>query len=567
MDCSNYLNINNPKSRQVLLETINSHSLIDVFRYFYPHTRRYTWRRKNPIKQARLDYFIVSSPFTDHISKCDIIASYRSDHSILNINIEISKFERGKGLWKLNCNLLKNAAYIDLINKTIHKVKLEYALPVYRNEYLETAPDLDIKFSIDEDVLLEMIMFKIRSTTIKFASANKKEEIKREQGLIKNIGDLEKNEENTPSTENIDKLKKELSNLRESKMKGHMIRSRLQWLHLGEKPSKFFCSLEHKHFLDKTIRKICLENGSVIIEQDKILNEVKEYYAKLFKNKDSELLNVNLSEILNDSQINKLTNIQALALEGPVTLAELGKALKHMKNNKTPGIDGFPAEFFKVFWCKLKILILRAFNLFYEKGKLSVTLRQSIINCIPKGDKPRQYLKNWRPISLLTVLYKLLSSVLANRIKAVLDFLISRSQCGFIQGCYIGEATRLIYDVMNYTENKQIDGLLMLIDFEKAFDSISWNFLYNVLEYLGFGKAFIRWIRILNNDIYASVLQSGIKSEFFKIQRGCKQSDPIAAYLFIIGGQILNYLISQNIEIKGLVFDCEEIKLMILLLY
>ena len=69
------------------------------------------------------------------------MASYRSDHSILDINIEISKFKRGKGLWKLNCNLLKNAAYIDLINNTIHKVKLEYALPVYRIEYLETAPD------------------------------------------------------------------------------------------------------------------------------------------------------------------------------------------------------------------------------------------------------------------------------------------------------------------------------------------------------------------------------------------------------------------------------------------
>ena len=118
MDCSNYLNINNPK-RQVLLETINSHNLIDVFRYFHPDTQRY----KNPIKQARLDYFIVSSPFTDHISKCNIMASYRSDHSILEINIQISKFERSKGLWKLNCNLLKNAVYIDLINKTIHKVK------------------------------------------------------------------------------------------------------------------------------------------------------------------------------------------------------------------------------------------------------------------------------------------------------------------------------------------------------------------------------------------------------------------------------------------------------------
>ena len=111
---------------------------------------------------------------------------------------------------------------------------------------------------------------------------------------------------------------------------------------------------------------------------------------------------------------------------------------------------------------------------------------------------------------------------------------------------------------MSYTENKQIDGLLMLIHFKKAFDSISWNFLYNVLEYLGFGKRFIHWIRILNNDIYASVLQSAVKTEFFKIQRGCKQGDPIAVYLFTISGQILNYLISQNIEIKGLVFNCEK---------
>ena len=127
---------------------------------------------------------------------------------------------------------------------------------------------------------------------------------------------------------------------------------------------------------------------------------------------------------------------------------------------------------------------------------------------------------------------------------------MSQFQCGFIQGHYLGEATRLIYDVMIYTENKQIDGLLTLIDFEKAFDLFSWNFLYNVLEYRGFDKVFIHWIQILNNHIYTSVLQSGMKSEFFKIQRGCKQADPIAAYLFITGGQILDYLISKIIEIN-----------------
>ena len=78
-----------------------------------------------------------------------------------------------------------------------------------------------------------------------------------------------------------------------------------------------------------------------------------------------------------------------------------------MKKNKTLGIDGMPADIVKVFWCKLKFLIVKVFNLFYRKGSLSVTMSQSVITCIPKGDKPRQFFKNWRPISLLCFLYKL----------------------------------------------------------------------------------------------------------------------------------------------------------------
>ena len=99
--------------------------------------------------------------------------------------------------------------------------------------------------------------------------------------------------------------------------------------------------------MDKTIRKICCDNGEIITEQKKILHQVKEYYVKLFKNKDSELDTTKLSEVIDLSQIKKLTHSQALQLEGPVTLTELGNALKSMKNNKTPGIDGFPFDFLR----------------------------------------------------------------------------------------------------------------------------------------------------------------------------------------------------------------------------
>ena len=108
-----------------------------------------------------------------------------------------------------------------------------------------------------------------------------------------------------------------------------------------------------------------------------------------------------------------------------------------------------------------------------------------------KGEKDRQLLKNWRPISLLCVTYKLASSVISNRMKPYLDKIIERSQSGFLSGRNIAESTRLIYDIMHFTEVKNIDGILLLIDFEKAFDSLSWNFMYNVLLYFGFDDQLI----------------------------------------------------------------------------
>ena len=158
--------------------------------------------------------------------------------------------------------------------------------------------------------------------------------------------------------------------------------------------------------------------------------------------------------------------------------------------------------------------------------------------CSPKGDKSRELLKNWRPISLLSVIYKIASASIANRIKSVLDKIIAKSQTGFISGGYIGESTCLVYDIMHVTEQKHINGLLMLIDFEKAFDSISWKFMYDVFCFFGFPENIIKWIKVFNKDIKSTVKQCGVLSNFFPLQRGCKQGYPLACYEFIICGEI-----------------------------
>lgn len=154
---------------------------------------------------------------------------------------------------------------------------------------------------------------------------------------------------------------------------------------------------------------------------------------------------------------------------------------------------------------------------------MSVTQRQGVITCIPKEGKSKEFLKNWRPITLLNSTYKLASSCIAERIKSVLSHLISTDQTGFIPGRYIGENCRLIYDILHFTEENDIPGILLLIDFEKAFDSISWSFIYDTLKFFNFGESVIEWVKTFYKDITSAVTQNCSLSEFFNVQRGFRQ--------------------------------------------
>ena len=310
-----------------------------------------------------------------------------------------------------------------------------------------------------------------------------------------------------------------------------------------------------------SILKKLQKNDTLSMDQKTILAEFQSFYAKLFKNVDSNLENINLEEALKHSQTQKVHSVHFNQIEGHLTIKELSQALKQTKNNKTPGIDGFPADFLKVFWTELCVWIQQALNTSYDKRKLSISLRQCLIICLPKKDKNREEINNWRPLSMLSSIYKLASAAIANRIKPILNYLIDRSQTGFISGRNIAESTRLVYDIIHTTDKLNIPGLLVSIDFQKAFDSISWKFIFKTLSYLGFGPNLQRWIKLLNTDITAKVLQNGFLSKSIQIQRGCRQGDPISPYLFIIAAQILTLLIINNPEIRGIFINGVEFKI------
>lgn len=558
-DCFNYKHVNNPKARQKLVDLIETYNIIDPFRELYPDLKRYTWRRKTPLKQARLDYFLTSEGFMQFIKQVEIESSYRSDHSPVIMRMVFTNFPHGKSYWKHNNSLLMDREYLNIMTKKIIDIKRQYALPVYNLDEIENIPDSELCFTIDDQLFLEILLMELRGQSISYASYKNKQKNNREKELMNDIQELEHNM-NESNKEEVDKLKTELYEIRQDKLKGYIIRSRAQYIDKGEKPTKYFCGLEKHNYVSKTIQQLEKPDGTILIEQKEILKETEMYYSNLYRSRDESLDDIDIHKYIGESMI-KLTNEQAINLEGLLTLREISDVLKSMKNEKSPGLSGFSAEFFKVFWKQLSNFVLRSLNLGYMKGELSVTQKQGIITCIPKENKPKQYLKNWRPLTLLDTVYKLASGAIANRIKGVLDFIILRDQTGFLKGRSMVENIRVIYDIMKYTEDKHIQGMLLLIDFEKAFDSLSWNFLHKALIHLNFGESIRQWINVFYTGITSAVNLSGHLSPFFNIGRGCRQGDPLSPYLFIICAEFLASKIRHNTKIKGICINSLEFKI------
>lgn len=473
LDCFNYLRENNPKNKIEIEKIKSKFNLVDPWRIKNPNVRKYTWSRKNPVKQARLDFFLVSEELLSIIDNVHILPGYRTDHSIIELDITINDFKKGKGFWRFNNSLLKNKDFVTNVKKIIKETDNEYRI----NESTLEIPD---------NLFLDVLLMKIRDMAIQMSSKLTRERREHKVKISNNLKflhDMYSDNHLPLYLDMINDLERDLEEIRKYELKGLLLRSHCKWIEDGEKPTKYFCALEKRNYVNKNISKLDIE-GKHINKQEEILQEVKKFYKQLYANKDQDLDDVNLKDLLQKVEVPKINNKIKEILDAEITKQEVLQALKNFKNDKTPGTDGFTAEFLKNFWMDIDSYILKSFNYSYEMGQLSYNQKLGIISILPKGNKPMESLKkNWRPITLLNITYKLLSSVLANRMKPTLTKIIHENQKGFLAGRYIGENSRLLYDIMHYCKEYNNPGLILLVDFEKAFDSISWKFIYKVLHF------------------------------------------------------------------------------------
>ena len=185
----------------------------------------------------------------------------------------------------------------------------------------------------------------------------------------------------------------------------------------------------------------------------------------------------------------------------------------------------------------IKDLLLSSINFALQYGRLSTEQRRGIISLLPKKDKDRLYLKNWRPISILNVDYKILARALGNRIISFLPTPIDEVQTGYIKKRFIGNNIRIIEDILLYTNKNKVTGILLIIDFEKAFDSLKWGFLKKCLQAFNFGQRFVSYINILYSDISAAVLNNEHISRWFYPEKRNQARVSVIAILIYSGSR------------------------------
>ena len=166
---------------------------------------------------------------------------------------------------------------------------------------------------------------------------------------------------------------------------------------------------------------------------------------------------------------------------------------------------------------------------------------------IPKKQTVEDF-KDLRPISLVDGLYKILTKVLANRIKRVLDKVISKSQNAFVKDRQILDAVLIANELVDSTLRRKKQGMVCKLDIEKAYDSISWEFLYQVMGRMGFNSRWLSWIKWCISTASFSVIINGSPVGIFPSSKRLRQGDPLSPYLFVIGMEALSCLINRAVE-------------------
>jgi exonuclease III len=588
IDCLNMANLPNPRNTSKLVEICENLNLVDPFRHLYPDKLDYSYVPRDPRKtnRSRLDFFIVNSALLSNISECKI--EHGLQNSLFDHKSIFLKLGRATNIGVKKCTIRNSILDIDtvklIVDTTVAETYLlhlnEGAMPaeavqeqlteiglikyeskaiavpyrywpdgaysdgdvLRRTLLLENltnrASELNIRtleqldLNCDRMTFMEVLLNNIRNEVVSFQSFFFKWTKKVKAMLKKDLEILKTNY--TENSEQIFHKESTLNKLLDEEARRELEHFSMFEILNMEKMTPAFLNIAKQTKSSAKLADICNDAGEKFDSDTELKNYIRKYYAEIYKVKPDTERNVIGCiekflgpEILANPNVRnrKLTEEQRESLERDLSVDELDRAIEKMNPRTAGGPDGIGTAVLKKFWGVLRVPLCRYGTEMMSQERMSPSFLVSSIKLIPKkGDVTK--IKNWRPISLLNCVYKVVSKAINNRLKSISDSILSRAQKGFANNRYIQECLININETIAYCNKNKVPGMLVAIDQAKAFDTVNQEFVKEVYKFFGLGPRFMKMLEITTTGRSATILfDDGTSSEPVKLGTGFTQGN------------------------------------------
>ncbi|KAJ9680329.1 hypothetical protein PVL29_019598 [Vitis rotundifolia] len=306
-------------------------------------------------------------------------------------------------------------------------------------------------------------------------------------------------------------------------------KARMKWVKEGDCNSRFFHKVANGRRNRKFIKELENERGLMLNNSESIKEEILLYFEKLYSGPAGESWR------------------SASRLDSPFSEEEIHKAIFQLDRDKAPGPDGFTMAVFQDCWDVIKEDLVKVFAEFHSSGIINQSTNASFIVLLPKKSMTKK-ISDFRPMSLITSLYKIIAKVLSGRLRGVLHETIHSTQGAFVQGRQILDAVLIANEIVDEKRRSGEEGVVFKIDFEKAYDHVSWDFLDHVLEKKGFSPRWRKWMKGCLSTVSFAILVNGNAKGWVKASRGLRQGDPLSPFLFTLVADVLSRLLLRAEE-------------------
>ncbi|KAL5572537.1 hypothetical protein UlMin_022134 [Ulmus minor] len=321
-------------------------------------------------------------------------------------------------------------------------------------------------------------------------------------------------------------------------------KAKVQWRLEDDRCSRFFFMTTMIRRKSNRIDCLKLDDGVWIYSRNQIGNLFSARFESMFDSPIQPLL-VDLSTIV-DPVVTKEDNVELLRIP---TGEEVMNVVFSMGAFKAPGPDGMTALFYKHYWDIVGWDLVAAIREFFLSNSMAQRLNESFIVLVPKNPNPTR-MNHYRPISVCNVAYRVITKIIANRLKPLLNRLICPTQNAFVPGRSIHDNSVLVQEAIHSMKKKKgsLGWMALKIDLEKAYDRVSWQFINEALLAYGFDAHWVGWVSKCISSTTMKLLINGAYFRDIKPKRGLRQGDPLSPYLFILCTEILSRMFMSKVE-------------------